>query len=234
MDEHVGAAVEPGPPHDRDAPRRPGRPRRSRWSPARVVVVLLAAAVVGGVALGGVAAWAALRVGGVGFPGPWEVADGEPLDPDEEIDGVVTFDDLGLQHREGDVDYAQRPPVGGDHAPVWQDCGFYPSAVVEEQAVHSLEHGAVWVTFDPDLPEEQVDRLEQLAADNAYLLVSPVRGLPSPVVASAWGVQLELGSTEDRRLPAFVARYSQGPQTPEPGAPCTGGTSSLPEAPTGA
>ncbi len=53
-------------------------------------------------------------------------------------------------------------------------------------------------------------------------------------MASAWGVQLALGSTEDPRLPAFVARYSQGPQTPEPGAPCTGGTSELPEAPTGA
>ena len=106
--------------------------------------------------------------------------------------------------------------------------------MVSEQAVHSLEHGAVWVTYDPDLPAEQVRDLQELAASNGHLLVSPMRGLPSPVVASAWGVQLELGSTSDRRLPAFVARYQQGPQTPEPGAPCSGGTSAVPEPPTGA
>jgi hypothetical protein len=127
------------------------------------------------------------------------------------------------------VDYEQRPPVGGDHASVWQDCGFYASAVASEQAVHSLEHGAVWVTYDPELPEDQLTALRELAADNGYLLVSPLWGLPSPVVASAWGVQLELPSAGDRRLPAFVARYQQGPQTPEPGAPCSGGTSSLPD-----
>ena len=89
------------------------------------------------------------------------------------------------------------------------------------------------ITFDPDLPRAQVERLEELAADNPYLLVSPMAGLPSPVVASAWGVQVPLDDVDDRRLEAFLVRYQQGPQTPEPGAPCRGGTSALPDAPTG-
>ncbi len=203
--------------------------------PAGLVAVVVLLSVVGVVTQAGLASAVVLRSGLTLPSSVTEVLEAfrqpSPLGPDDPIDGVVTYEELGLRHTPGRVDYGQRPPVGGDHAPVWQNCGFYGSSVPTEQAVHSLEHGAVWVTFDPDLPEPDVEALEALAATNAYLLVSPMRGLPSPVVASAWGVQLQVGSVDDRRLPAFLARYQQGPQTPEPGAPCSGGSSDLPEAP---
>jgi hypothetical protein len=56
------------------------------------------------------------------------------------------------------------------------------------------------------------------------VLVSPYPDLPAPVVASAWGKQLQLDSANDPRLEQFVSAFREGPQTPEPGAPCTGGT----------
>jgi hypothetical protein len=150
---------------------------------------------------------------------------GTGVNADGSIDGVVTYEVTTNLHVDEPVDYPQTPPVGGEHLSVWQDCGFYDRAVVPEAAVHSLEHGAVWVTYDPDLPGDQVDRLEALAGENPYLLVSPVRGLPTPVVASAWGLQLRVDSVGDERLEAFLVSYQQGPQNPEPGAPCSGGLS---------
>ena len=149
-----------------------------------------------------------------------------------EITGVETFDDLDRNHVSGKVDYSHtptgtrkgtttRPPVGGDHAAIWQNCGYYPAPVPNEQGVHSMEHGAVWITYDPALPADQVTVLRGLAGDT-HVLVSPFPGLPSPVVATAWGVQLQLPSADDERLSQFVTTYRQGPQTPEPGAPCTG------------
>ncbi len=93
--------------------------------------------------------------------------------------------------------------------------------------MHSLEHGAVWLTFDPELPQEQVSELEDLTVDNPYLLVSPYEGQASPVVATAWGVQVELPGVDDERLPAFLVKYLQGPQTPEPGAACSSGTNGV-------
>jgi hypothetical protein len=48
--------------------------------------------------------------------------------------------------------------------------------------------------------------------------------LPSPVVASAWGVQLQLDGVDDPYLPVFIAYYEEGPQNLEPGAACSGGT----------
>ena len=126
-------------------------------------------------------------------------------------------------HTEADVDYEQNPPVGGAHNPVWQNCGYYDQPVRDENAVHSLEHGAVWITYSPDLPQDQVEHLRDIAENHTYVLVSPREGLPSPVVASAWGKQLQLENAEDTNLERFIGAYEQGPQTPEKGAVCTGG-----------
>lgn len=139
------------------------------------------------------------------------------------IDGVQSFDGLSRNHTSAQVTYPQNPPVGGDHAPQLINCGTYTHPLNTFQAVHSLEHGAVWVTYSPDLPKEQIDALAGQAASRPYELLSPYPGLPSPVVASAWGKQLKLDNAEDPRLPVFLKAYLQGPQTPEPGAPCSGG-----------
>jgi len=139
------------------------------------------------------------------------------------IPGVQTFKDLSQRHTSDHVVYPQTPPVGGPHAPLPLNCGMYPAPVPAENAVHSLEHGAVWITYRPDLPAVQVKRLRDIVSGRSHLLLSPFPLLPSPVVVSAWGRQLRLGSAWDSRLPTFIRVYRGGPQTPELGAPCSGG-----------
>lgn len=134
------------------------------------------------------------------------------------IEGVQTFD-VVAGHSATPVSYPQVPPVGGLHDPVWQPCGFYDQPVPNERGVHSLEHGAIWITFRPDLPQAQIDGLAALARSRNYILVSPWdSGLPAPVVATGWGRQLRLESTSDPRLAEFIRVYAG--QGPELGAPC--------------
>jgi predicted small secreted protein len=140
--------------------------------------------------------------------------------------GVTSYSNLSRDHTKEPVDYPQSPPVGGPHNPIWQNCGFYSKPLRNEYAVHSMEHGAVWITYSPDLPKDQVETLRDIAHRNSYVLVSPYSDLPSQVVASAWGKQLHLNSADDPRLEQFVRAYQQGPQNPEPGAPCNGGVGS--------
>ncbi|MCR6490945.1 DUF3105 domain-containing protein [Cellulomonas sp. P24] len=139
------------------------------------------------------------------------------------IAGVKEYPNLARNHVEGAVTYPETPPVGGDHSETLTNCAVYTTPVKNEYAVHSLEHGAVWVTYSPDLPADQVAILTGVIGKNPYGLLSPFPGLSSPVVASAWGLQLTMTSASDPRLPAFVAKYANGPQTPEPGAACSGG-----------
>ncbi|GAA1800102.1 DUF3105 domain-containing protein [Nostocoides veronense] len=138
------------------------------------------------------------------------------------LDAVKTYKYEGGKHTDQTVKYAENPPVGGEHSGTWLNCGVYDKPVPNENAVHSLEHGAVWVTYDPKLPSADVDKLRK-EIPSTYMVLSPFDGLPSPVVASAWGKQLTLTGADDPRLEAFIAAYRQGPQTPEPGAVCTGG-----------
>ena len=138
--------------------------------------------------------------------------------------GVQSYENLSRTHTYDPVTYEQSPPVGGDHNPVWQNAGFYEEPVPNEKAVHTMEHGAVWITYAPDLPQDQKDKLRQLVESQDCLLASPYPGLPAPVVASAWGKQVQLGSVDDPGLQEFIRAYRKGPQTPEPGASCTGAT----------
>lgn len=126
-------------------------------------------------------------------------------------------------HTQEDVDYDRAVPAGGEHSSAWQNCGFYTEPVGEENATHSLEHGAVWVAYSDQLPDDEVEVLRGLDGGRGYLLISPVEGASVPVVATAWGKQLELGDVRDPRLEQFVRAFVQGAQTPEPGGACSGG-----------
>ena len=145
--------------------------------------------------------------------------DGTAAAAPSRIEGLVEFDDLRRGHVRSPVSYPQSPPVGGDHAPDPQKCGVYDKPVPKERAVHSMEHGAVWIAYRPDLDVAEQGRLRS-EARQSYVLVSPYPNLPAPVVATAWGRQLRLETVGDHRLTSFISRFRQGPQAPEPAGTC--------------
>lgn len=135
--------------------------------------------------------------------------------------------DFAGLHEAGEILYEEVPPVGGPHNAVWQNCGYYSVPINNPNGVHALEHGAVWITYNPDLPADQVQQLKDLTKQT-YVLVSPYPGLKAPVVASVWGKQMVLESFDASKLKTFVQEYRQNPDnTPERGALCTLGTSAV-------
>ncbi|MEU0721782.1 DUF3105 domain-containing protein [Streptomyces lavendulocolor] len=144
------------------------------------------------------------------------------------VAGEKTWSKLSQTHVDKTVDYPMSPPVGGDHAPVWQDCNgnVYDKEIQKENAVHSLEHGAVWVTYNDKATSADVASLKTKVSKTPYTLMSPYKDQPSPITLSAWGHQLKVDKASDPRVGEFLDKYVQGPQTPEPGAACTGGKSS--------
>lgn len=126
-------------------------------------------------------------------------------------------------HVEGNLYDENEVPAGGEHSPIWANCGFYAEPINAENAVHSLEHGAVWITYTAEIPDGQLDLLRRLARPAEKVLVSPVQDQQSPIIATAWGFQLELHSAEDPRLEQFAAEFAGSLSAPEPGGACTGG-----------
>lgn len=141
-----------------------------------------------------------------------------------EIDGLVRVTGLSRNHdNSAQFDGLDKPPPGGVHYDRWQNCGVYDDPIQTGNALHSLEHGAVWITFREDLTQDEINRLRNRVANQSFLLLSPFPGQTSPVVLTAWGAQLELDSATDARFDEFIQRFRLGPTTPELGASCEGG-----------
>jgi len=142
---------------------------------------------------------------------------------------------LGHEHVTGPVTYSVTPPVGGNHNPTPLTCGVYTKPVPNEYAVHNLEHGAIWITYQPSLPQSEVSQLKSFVErqtvltpaqgqGSRYMDLTPYSGLPTPIVVSSWGFQLRLTSPTDPRLQQFVDKFRASQQyTPEYGGECTGG-----------
>ena len=142
-------------------------------------------------------------------------------------DGVRTWTgNLSRNHVAGTVSYPMHPPVGGNHNPVWLNCNgdVYAKPVKDENAVHALEHGAVWVTYTDKAKKSDVDTLAAKVKQTPYSLMSPYTNQSAPIELSAWGHQVSVTSANDPKVAQFFQTYVQGKQTPEPGASCTGGT----------
>ncbi|MFV2197136.1 DUF3105 domain-containing protein [Nocardiopsis sp. LOL_012] len=215
---HYGPPGIPPPGYGPPAYGPPGPPPRKKGVGAGTVVGLVVGAAVLAVALlvGTTLVLVNLSEegsgGGLADGSTGEVSEYEGLSQSHVADGVT-------------VDYAVFPPVGGDHYNRWQNCGVYTEPIMNETAVHSLEHGAVWVTYDPAAVDTtEAGLLGGLYSPGSYVIVSPIEaGMPAPVAASAWGVQLLLDAPDTIALEDFLQEHEQGPNTPEPGAPCAGG-----------
>ncbi|MEJ8671808.1 DUF3105 domain-containing protein [Streptomyces sp. MS1.AVA.1] len=143
------------------------------------------------------------------------------------VSGEKTWDKKKLtqNHVQGAVKYPMNPPVGGDHHQAWMTCDgtVYAKAIANENAVHSLEHGAVWITYNDKATEADIKKLGDKVSRTPYTLMSPAEDQSGTIMLSAWGRQLTVDNASEPRVEQFLTKYVQGAQTPEPGAACTGG-----------
>jgi hypothetical protein len=143
----------------------------------------------------------------------------------DEISGLESFDyEAGQEHVTTPVTYDQSPPVGGPHDPSWADCTgtVYDVDIRHENAVHSLEHGAVWITYNPDdVSDADIETLTELVDGESGRMLSPYAGLDSPISLQSWNHQLKVDSADDERVKQFADFLTRnGDFYPEVGASC--------------
>jgi len=143
------------------------------------------------------------------------------------LDDLATEENIGGLHTTDPLAYKNKPPMGGPHHPAWHNCGTFSEPIGDTHAVHSLEHGAVWVTYEPDqTTPEDVAELAAIANRNDYVMLSPYPGQGSKIVLTAWNNQLRLDRLDAPMVRRFVAYFAKAMTAPEPGAPCDGGVDS--------
>ncbi len=144
------------------------------------------------------------------------------------VDYTTKYPDLKAtaQHKTGPLTYPVSPPVGGTHNPVWENCmgNVYDQQIPNENAVHSLEHGAVWITYKPGLAADQIAALKKKVEGQTYMYMSPYPGLDKNISLQVWGYQLKLDTVDNAKIDAFI-KAGRLNASKEPGAACSGGTS---------
>ena len=156
---------------------------------------------------------------------PTEISTEEML---EEVEYLVI---TSREHTDENVDYPTIPPAGGDHLGIWHTCGIYKVELLDEAAVHALEHGAVWVTYKPEIEKEEIIKLTTMLSGKSKILLSPHSEQMSSIVATSWGRRLEIETANDPRLNKFVDFFMDGEAAPEAGITCGRGLGRPPNEP---
>lgn len=197
------------------AKKKPGKSivnqRNTPWGIIITAIVLVVFA-------GGIIAFAVTR-GGHGGSSNSAAADAK------KIPGIVIKNEPSRSHVTSPVKYDTTPPIGGNHSPYWGDCTgtVYANAIANENAVHMLEHGAVWITYNKDtIAAGDLDKLKTLVEGKNGMALSPYPDLKSPISLQQWGHQLFVDSASDPRVERFVSDLLLNPDTtPEYGATCS-------------
>ncbi|GAA1026777.1 hypothetical protein GCM10009557_05690 [Virgisporangium ochraceum] len=172
-----------------------------------------------------------VAVGIIGYAG-WRVYESALTVSDRvgAIDGAVNFrksqPDLvkAAQHQSGPIKYEQNPPVAGKHNADWQNCmgEVYDAPIASEHAVHSMEHGAVWLVYNPaKVDAAQKEALAGKVRGKEYALMSPMENLDTTVSVQAWGFQLKTDNPSDKRIDEFIKATRKNAGVEQ--AQCSGG-----------
>lgn len=182
--------------------------------------------------IGGIVLVVALAAVFIGYPlmqrseqRAWVPSD-DNKDPSLAIPGIVSQQYGGGQHVQPNqqVAYTKSPPYGGAHDGNWAACDgvVYPNPVRVENLVHSIEHGAVWIAYNPDqVSGPALDTLKAKVDGKSKTVMAPYPGLQSPISLQSWGHQLQVQSADDERIDQFILSLRENRFTyPEIGASC--------------
>jgi len=117
---------------------------------------------------------------------------------------------IGATHGE----YNSNPPTGGWHYETPVQTGIYDQEFLDEQVVHNLEHGHIWIAYRSDLPRGDIDALAEIAKSYSSKIIMTLRpNNPTVISVVAWEYLLNLDSLEKGRVESFIkAHRGKGPE----------------------
>ena len=137
-------------------------------------------------------------------------------------DGATYYPNEGAQHFPPgtELTYNTYPPASGPHYSTVAAPGFYRQPVPEGNWVHSLEHGYIVVLYKPDLPADQIAKLEEISLrlpnskwGRRKIIVAPYERMEAPITAVAWEYKLPLSSPDEEAIRRFyINRVDKGPE----------------------
>jgi len=117
--------------------------------------------------------------------------------------------------------YNSNPPSSGPHYAQTASTRFYEEQelVADENLIHNLEHGDIWISYHPTVAQEIKDELKGFEASR--VIITSREANITDIALAAWGrvdvLQIENGVLDKQRIEDFIKRYiNQGPEKVSP------------------
>lgn len=127
------------------------------------------------------------------------------------------FPILGQEHIEigaTHIEYNSNPPTSGPHYAQPAEWGVYDKELPDEQVIHNLEHGGIWISYK-DVDGDTKSKLETLGKKYPRsVVVAPRSSNDKPVILASWGRLEKLESFDEDIIKTFIKRNMN--KSPEP------------------
>ncbi len=128
------------------------------------------------------------------------------------------LENQGQEHiTQGSLDhppYDSNPPTSGWHWPQPANWGAYDTTLPDEQLIHNLEHGGIWISYHPEkVDADTISRLKDFSQRYPLIIVEPRPSNPSPIMLAAWQHLQALEQYDERTILEFIDAYhNKGPE----------------------
>lgn len=128
-----------------------------------------------------------------------------------------SYEDQGATHiaqNELHPDYNSNPPSSGWHYTEPAAWGFYDRELSDEQVVHNLEHGGVWLAYQANIDQSTQETIKLLVARFSSKVIATQRSKnDTPIALVSWGRVLKMETFDKDAALDFIRRNkNHGPE----------------------
>jgi hypothetical protein len=125
-------------------------------------------------------------------------------------DASVAYESQGRDHIEvtdPHDPYNSNPPTSGPHAAALRTA-VYDRELPDENLIHNLEHGHIWLSYRDREDTEAIELFERLQSQFPGSVIVTYRPAnDSRLAVAAWTRLLKLEEPDEEQILAFIARY---------------------------
>ena len=158
----------------------------------------------------------------------------KPAAVSNSVEGTVDYDIVGRQHIAQGTSgsgYNSNPPSSGPHWANPAKNGIHDQVLPDEQLIHDLEHGYVWIAYrpadavlrsstssaglKPGLSQDELNKLKEIVKSDDWKVVLAPRDKNEAMVALvAWGRVLVMDQFDEGKVKDFIKTYrNRGPES---------------------